>query len=285
MAAFTLVELLVVIAIIMILASITYPALVRAQIQSREANCRSNLKQIATGLYTYALNWDRMYIANRPPELRLKKTPDPVFTGYDDLSPLYGVWSCRIGRARSPKGTYYYTYNVVMTESYVPDVRVFNCPTTRDRAGSLPNKLDWWKEICRKRTGYAMKFVWSGTAYTIQTTPPSSQVPRPQLSYEYCGEFNPGMNIPGINTSRAWLVHDEDAVNENTENVVSKGIYGDVQLNKDSNHGRRGGNILFLDSHVEWVDSTNWPQRIGNGIKEWMTMVSWSLPSQFWNIP
>ena len=286
---FTLVELLVVIGIIMILASITYPALVRSQIQAREAQCRSNLKQIATGLYTYALNYDRMYVANRPPELLLQKIPDPVFNSYDDFSPLYGVWSCRIGRKKitptDPNSKYVYTYQVVKTESYVPDVRVFNCPTTRDRAGTLPIKEDWWKQICRKRTGYAMKFVWSAGKYTIQQTAPNLQVPPPQLSYEYCGEFRPGMNLPGINASKAWLVHDEDAANENIEDVVSKKIYDSLKLTRNSNHGTRGGNILFLDTHAEWVNPIDWPGRVGKGIEEWSDTVSWSLPSMFWGIP
>lgn len=283
-AAFTLVELLVVIAIIMILASITYPALMRAQIQTREANCRSNLKQIATGLYAYALNYDRIYIANRPPVLTIRKTPDPVFSSYDDLSPLFGVWSARIERERD--GTAYkFTYTIVKTEGYVQDVRAFNCPTTRDLAGTLPNKDEWYTQIRIKRTGHAMRFVWSSPVYKIQTTPPADQVPQPQLSYEYCGEFNPGMNLPHINSSKAWLVHDEDAANENIENVVRYGVYDSLQLTKNSNHGRRGGNILFLDSHVEWVGDRLWAARIGEGIKEWETVTAWRLPDGYFGIP
>jgi len=54
--AFTLIELLVVVAIIALLIAILLPALAKARETARRGVCASNLRQIGTGLTTYAQN-------------------------------------------------------------------------------------------------------------------------------------------------------------------------------------------------------------------------------------
>lgn len=56
--AFTLIELLVVIAIIAILAAILFPVFAQAKEAAKKTSCLSNNKQLATALYTYAIDYD-----------------------------------------------------------------------------------------------------------------------------------------------------------------------------------------------------------------------------------
>lgn len=58
---FTLIELLIVIAIISILMALLLPALSRAKYEARIANCKSNLRQVATGTTLYATDFDDWY--------------------------------------------------------------------------------------------------------------------------------------------------------------------------------------------------------------------------------
>lgn len=61
---FTLIELLVVIAIIAILAAILFPVFARAREAARATSCRSNLKQIGTGILMYTQDYDEVFPPN-----------------------------------------------------------------------------------------------------------------------------------------------------------------------------------------------------------------------------
>ncbi len=66
---FTLIEMLVVIAIIAILAAILFPVFSRARAKARQAQCSTNLRQLAMAAEMYAMDYDDMFPGqpNGPP--------------------------------------------------------------------------------------------------------------------------------------------------------------------------------------------------------------------------
>ncbi len=84
--SFTLIELLVVIAIIAILASMLLPALQQAREKSRGTACINNLKQVFTGLYQYAGDYE-YYPCAKP-----KESPEPnIDWWYFRVAPYLGM--------------------------------------------------------------------------------------------------------------------------------------------------------------------------------------------------
>ena len=151
-SAFTLIELLVVIAVIMILAALVMPAMMKAVSMSERVRCGSNLGQINRGLLIYANHYNRFFVTFRVDPNGTHHHPPGCSD--DNLKPL-------------------------VDEGYVPDIKVFACPSTEDN----PQTSD---DLRRKRTEGG------------------------KGSYEYCGEHKPGLRYPDANTTICVVAFDED---------------------------------------------------------------------------
>jgi len=198
---FTLVELLVVIGIIVVLVGLLMPAFGRAREQARRVACAANLRTITLAAIRHAQDDPRgAYIA----------TPS---NDNDDFTSMY--------------------------PNYVPDLRVFVCPSTMN---SVRNKNDLKNNAVGGRNGpfghsYEIR-VWApvgvkfpdGTIFPVVDPGASDGVLKTYRRFK--------------NSSRGCLLMDGDDATERDQNNWPS--IGD-------NHGTAGFNVSFMDGHVEFL--------------------------------
>jgi prepilin-type processing-associated H-X9-DG protein len=244
--------LLVLLLVFLVLAFIVAASTMRVGKRPVWWGCRNNLRQVYAGLFSYSRSYEQ-YFPGRWNGYVLDQAQGsqqliPAYAREDLFPPSFDVNDLRGDDDLSP----------LFAMGYVADIRVFNCPTTTDRAE--PERLDESGKPLPK--GYDIMFKATERRYTsvAEYRSRKGSGPTGQLSYEYLGEVAPSLLFRDINGQLAWLAHDID------ERGLEAGKL-DWVIDGD-NHATGGGNVLFLDGRVEWVKAEGWTQTIRAGHDE-----------------
>jgi prepilin-type N-terminal cleavage/methylation domain-containing protein/prepilin-type processing-associated H-X9-DG protein len=224
--AFTLIELLVVIAIIAILAAMLLPALAKAKERAHRVKCKSNERQLGIAMAMYADD-NNNYL--------------PAFP---QVSSGSGTWLWDLPSA---------TADAIVTAGAKPEV--FYCPGLTAGVGEYniyqnaagPGTKGWWNWFAtpRRLVGYGF----------LTTRLDAANPKQPDPNMITAGQTVEFVRRAGsTNFSAQELVVDINVADasDNFEAIANFNNFGFLRPSHYAKGKPSGGNILFLDWHVEW---------------------------------
>jgi prepilin-type N-terminal cleavage/methylation domain-containing protein len=237
-SAFTLIELLVTIAIISLLISILVPALSRARETSRRTICGSNIRQFAIAMLNYSQDnagwfpckWDPSNPAALPSDLTARQSLSSSGYGPNLTGIVRDIIERRHTREAGLEGI------GGTPPQYLPDPKILLCPS--DTENNPPGQPPDCSEIKPPQKLWPIQEI-KRFSDLPRTNSQANSVGRTFLSYYYIALWR--------NDDRGDFPLLADQSNRSDDSLCASN-----GLNQNDNHGTRGQNVGFIDSHVEW---------------------------------
>jgi prepilin-type N-terminal cleavage/methylation domain-containing protein/prepilin-type processing-associated H-X9-DG protein len=215
--AFTLIELLVVIAIIGILAAMLLPVLSAAKAHAYRAKCEANMKQMGLASHMYTDDYS---------DYMVQPNWGTTTNGWLWASGAYPAIPLKFNQLDGAKAQQYYLQGLWF--KYQPNAAIYICP------------------VDAKDPTFNTRVNWMST-YVMNGAP---------IDYPAPGVTAPACKITQVWSQNAYLMWEP---NIESVNPFNEGEYNDAANFPNSAegigtiHSGRGGNILAIDGHVEFI--------------------------------